>query len=101
MDKRLKLHSELCSLLNSENVYYQAPEDIKLCYPCIVYELSGKYGLFANNKRYLDKDEYEISLIAKAPDHYLINRIMDFPYISFNGHYVSDNLHHYNFTIYY
>ena len=32
MDRRLKLHEELCDILGSRNVYFQPPETVKMKY---------------------------------------------------------------------
>ena len=44
------------------NVYYQAPSK-GMKYPCIMYNLTGKDAQFADNKRYLPYDQYDIKVI--------------------------------------
>ena len=39
MRDRLDLHECLCKILNSNNVYFQPPENVRMNYPAIVYSL--------------------------------------------------------------
>ena len=75
MNDRLKLHEILCEALGSRNVYFQPPSSIQMKYPAIVYSRSNINKKNAN--------------------------ILEIPYCSYGRHYVSDNLNHDSFTIYY
>lgn len=100
MASRLKLHEELCSLL--DNVYFQPPESLKIKYPCVVYKLSTITSRYANNNNYTDEKRYEVILITKDPDDELIKDIYDhFQYCSVNRTFINDNLYHYAYFIYY
>lgn len=101
MDRRLKLHDELLSIFE-KNVYYQPPESIKLSYPCFLYELSGGQNIRANNKSYLFTRRYDGIYITRYPDHNFIEILLShFNHISYDRRYVTDNLYHDTFTIYY
>lgn len=94
------LHSELTSIL--ENVYFQPPESFKLEYPCITYSRNNVYPQFANNKNYINHDRYELILIYREPNSELPKQILDhFKYCRLDRHYVSDNLYHDAFNLYY
>lgn len=102
MASRLELHEELCDLLESRNVYFQPPESKKIKYDCFVYFMNDIASKYANNKHYNDKKRYEIKLITKNPDNGLVDKILDsFMYISFDRSFVTDNLYHFVFDLYY
>ena len=102
MDRRLKLHEELCTLLGSRNVYFQPPESVKMRYPAIRYSLSRNQSFKADNKQYVNVKGYEVILIDDDPDSALPDIIQGhFMMCSFDRAYKADNLNHYAFTIYY
>lgn len=102
MASRLQLHEELCELLGSRNVYYQPPETVKMQYDAIRYWLSGKELKHANNKVYGIINRYDGVIITLDPDTVLPDAmLMRFDMCSFGKPYVSDNLYHFPFTIYY
>lgn len=101
MDRRLKLHDELLSIFK-KNVYYQPPESIKLSFPCFIYELSGGKKEQADDTMYLFTRRYEGTYITSDPDHTLIETLLKhFKHISYDRRFVSGNLYHDTFTIYY
>lgn len=95
-DIQIMLEEAICS----KNVYYQPPESIRLVYPCIVYNLNSILKLTANDKAYKINKSYQVTRISKLADDPAVDRILELPYCSFDRYYVSDNLHHYVFTIY-
>lgn len=101
MASRLKLQSELEELLGSRNVYFQPPASLEMKYPAIVYSRSNIRNTFANNSVYKQNDAYEIIVIYKDPDSDIPRKVSLLPLCSFDRHYVSDNLNHDTFTIYY
>lgn len=101
MASRLQLQSKLEELLGTKNVYYQPPETIKMEYPAIVYSKNNIRSTFANNAMYSKKTRYELIVISKKPDDPVIDKLLFFPYCSFDRHYKSDNLNHDVFTLYY
>lgn len=94
MDKRPTLQSKLEELLGSRNVYYQPPASVTMKYPAIRYSKASIDNKKANNKKYLSKTCYEITVIDPLPDNYVIEKILELPYSEWNRHYVSDNLNH-------
>ena len=103
MKDRLDLHNELVELLGSNHVYFQPPESIRMVYPCIVYERSGIDSEHADDSRYVNTMRYDVRFITKEPDtnDFIIKMLNAFKYCSYDRHYVSDNLNHEAFTIYY
>lgn len=102
MDRRLKLHEELCDILGSRNVYFQPPETVKMKYPCIVYERSDGDTQFANNMPYAFALRYTVTLIDADPDNPLIKKLAyGFETCIYDRHFTSNNLNHDVFKIYY
>lgn len=100
-DSRIKLSNTLHSILRNDNIYYQPPESVKLKYPCIIYSRSDINATKADNINYHNSYFYNIILISKTVDPAEISSLMSLPGISFDRMYISDNLYHYVFTIFY
>ena len=105
MASRENLHNKLIELLGSKEVYYQSPGSgstkFKMEYPAIKYSKSNIQTRYANNATYSMRDSYEIIVIAKLPDHPVIKKILGLPYCAYDRQYISDNLYHDVFTIFY
>lgn len=102
MASRLELHEELCEILGSRNVYFQAPSSVKMQYDAIRYELSDKDLKRANDKIYQKTNQYSGVVITRDPDTTIPDEILShFEMCSFGRPYTSDNLNHYPFTLYY
>lgn len=98
---RTELQNLLEGLLGSRNVYFQPPENFKLNYPCIVYELSDIRNWHADNRVYTQKTAYRITVIDKNPDSSGMKAASLIPGVRFDRHYKADNLNHWVFVIYY
>lgn len=89
-------------ILGNNNVYFQSPGPNKLQYPCIIYSISKRDTKFANDQIYKDLNHYTITLIDRNPDNdLLIDRLIDLPYCSHDRHFISDNLYHDTFDLFY
>ena len=94
MPSRLKLQTLLEEILGSRNVYFQPPESVKMNYPAIVYGLEDIKNTFANDRVYLSKRKYLITVIDEDPDSPIVGRVASLPSCRFNRHFESDNLNH-------
>ena len=102
MGTRIQLHEKLLALFGSNRVYYQPPPTIKMAYPAIVYNFDGIYENPANDKRYITENRYIVTFIHKDPDvSYSEEMYAAFPMCSFDRRFVSDNLYHDVYTLYY
>lgn len=101
MDKRLELHEMLCELLGSRNVYFQPPENVRMKYPAIVYALDNVKVAHADGGVYSFTKRYSVTFITDDPDNSYIDKMLQLTMCSFNREYVSDNLYHYVFELYY
>ena len=98
---RLELQSVLEEILGSRNVYFQPPESFKLKYPCILFELSDIWVDHADDDIYRKFKQYMITAIDKDPDSGLPDKINDLKYCEMDRFYVSNNLNHWVFTLYF
>ena len=57
--------------------------------------------LYANNAAYMRSYRYEVTVIDGDPDCEYIEAVLSLPMCTFDRHFVSDNLHHNTFTLYY
>lgn len=101
MNNQAKLQLLLQELLGSKNVYYQAPETLKMQYPAIRYTLDTINSTHADNVKYTMRDRYQLTVISKLPDHEVIRKLLSLPYTSYERHYAADNLNHDVINIYY
>lgn len=99
--ERLDLQKKLEKFLGSRNVYFQPPATVKMKYPAIVYELDDIDISSADDLNYLYNKRYSITIIDADPDtKYADQFIATFRGARFDRYFVSDNLNHYIFTIY-
>lgn len=94
VNKRLQLQTKLEELLGSKSVYYQAPPNRQLTYPCIIYSKEDIDIKKADNSNYISRIRYQIIIIDKRPDNNVIDKILELPYASYDRPYISDNLYH-------
>lgn len=99
---RIEFHEELEKVLGSKNVYFQPLPELKIKYPCIIYERSSGDTQYADNQSYIYRQSYTVTVIAKDPDFEVVDEIpKHFPMCRSNRHFTADNLNHDVFVIYY
>lgn len=107
MGNRLDLHEELCKIVDMKelngdrHVYFQPPESLRLNYPCIVYSINDIWKKNADNKTYMQRTAYTVTVIDSDPDSEIIQKVLELSMCSFDRSYISDNLNHYVFTLYF
>lgn len=107
-NRRLKLHNDLIdNVLESGNeevsrAYFQPDTSVNLIYPCVKYSLTGIDSKRADDRRYMNTDRYELTLIDYDPESPLHDKILNhFQMISFDRAYTADGLNHKVYTLYY
>lgn len=70
-------------------------------YPCIVYGRIGLEPKHANNKLYLQKKRYQVTVVDKNPDSIIPGKVLKLPLCKFDRHYNKDNLNHDVYTLYF
>ena len=109
MNRRLQLQEFLESAnglaidprTNRSAVYFQPPPSVKLVYPCIIYVLDKIDIKHANDKPYLNKNCYSVTIIDKDPDSEIPDMFLNVPLCKFDRSYTADNLNHWVFSLFY
>ena len=107
MASRLELHDKLIDILGSRGeqesrVYFQPPASKLMKYPCIRYSKSSPDIKRANNKIYMNTNQYEVIVIDPNPDSVIADEILSqFAMCRLDNRYTADNLNHTVLTIYY
>lgn len=85
-----------------DNVYFQPPMTVQMVYPAIVYRRAPESVKFANNSKYNQTAQYEVTLISRDPDSEVVrSNISKLPMTRHDRFFVADNLNHDVFTIYF
>lgn len=102
MKKRAELQTLLETALGSKNVYFQAPPNTGMKYPCIVYSFSRFDNRNANNTPYIITGRWEIHHMYKDPLKHDLKEKMLFiaPYVVFDRRIVSDGVYNDYYTIF-
>ena len=101
MGQRLNLSNKLRNLLGSSNVYFQPPENLKMKFPCIVYERAKLEPDFADNIPYKIDKVYYVTCIYDDPDSDLPLKMAQLPMCAHQRHYVSDDMYHDQYRLVY
>jgi len=92
MGSRLQLHDVLKGIV--PYVYFQAPSNDAMHYPCIVYERDSEFVAHADGGVYRKLKRYQVTVIDRDPDSELPDQVGDLKYCEFSRHFVADGLHH-------
>ena len=107
------LIQELKDLLGTDEVYFQAGPDVGngedayiftgIEYPCFIMERTTAYQPHADDRNYIFRPGYQVTYINRdEPDPEMLEEVVRrFPCSNYQRHFVSDNLHHDVFMIYY
>lgn len=101
MRTRLDLQKLLEKTLGSRNVYFQPPPNVQMKYPAIVYKRQKIDNDFGDDLVYMQSHFYSVIVIDSNPDSQIVMDISRIPGIQYDRNYVSDNLYHDVFTLYY
>lgn len=96
------LRADLIRISGTENVYYQPPPNVRMKFPCIRFKLEQVDVKYASNSVYMFKNKYQFTYISNVVSDDLVREfISKLRYCTFDRSYVSDNLYHYVFTVFY
>lgn len=102
MGNRTDLHEILKDVLGSNNVYFQAPTNTSIKYPCIMYKRSDIKTKFTDNLPSRLLKRYSITVIDADPDSSIPDKIASLPTsIQERSPYVVNGLYHYVFNLYF
>ena len=103
----MKTWSDLQQLLQSVvgegcKVYYQPPENLKLKYPCIVFNRSRATINHADNYPYRITKRYDITLITIGADNdEYLDKLLELPMCNYDRENIVNGLVHEYLDMYY
>lgn len=87
---------------NDGKAYFQPPENLKITYPCIVFERSNALTSYADNKPYTVTKRYSVTLITKGSDNdKYLDQLLMLPMCTFDRQFITEGLVHDVFSIYF
>ena len=101
MAQPLDLKPILEDCLGSSLVYFEPPPNFAMQYPCIIYQLADIKSSFADNTVFNIEHRYSVTVIDANPLSEIPDRVAHLPKCVFDRPFVSDNLHHYVFNIFF
>jgi hypothetical protein len=101
IDRQPEFQAILQNIMGDNKVYFQPDENIKMVYPCIVYQRDLMTTQFASNIPWRRTLRYQVTLIDRDPNSPYLEGIAELPLSAFNRHFVVDNLNQDNFIIYF
>lgn len=84
-----------------QQVWFQPPSSVYLTYPCIIYNLSGKDTIHADNLKYRALNKYTVTVIGHDPEFSLLAELEEMQYCSFDRQFSIDGLYHTVYTLYF
>lgn len=105
-DRRLLFDEKLRELQIQANgyqhTYFEPPESVRMQYDAVVYEKTAMNVRRANNRSYSVRDGYKVTVISRDSETPLPRMIQEhFERCAPERPFVTDNLYHFPFTIYY
>lgn len=106
---RLDLHTLLESISGlaikkdgKPAVYFQPPSNIRMVYPCIIYNRNPTNIKNADNDSYITTNNYSITVVDSNPDTPIPDNLVKALKTASPGRiYTYENLNHYTFSIYF
>lgn len=99
--RRYLLHEILKDVIGNDNVYFQAPPNTGMQYPCILYKRDRKITLHADNLPWRQVKGYQVTVIDPDPDSDIPDKVADLPLCEFDRNYVAENLNHDVFNLFF
>jgi len=96
---RLELQTLLEGL--APHVYFQAPPNSQMQYPCILYAREASSVDHANNGLYRHAKRYQVTVIDRDPDNTLPDQVEELPLCAFVRFFTADELNHWVFDLYF
>lgn len=83
------------------NAYFQPPSTLSMAYPAIVYKWDDADTKFADNRPYRFLKRYMLTVIDRNPLSVIPEQVAMLPTCIFDRTYVSNNLNHTVFLLYF
>ena len=88
------------SVLGNNRVYFQAPPNTGMKYPCMVYRFVRPDVDYADNKPYMITGRWEVHHMYKSPEKELVaDMLFATPYVTHDNRIVKDGIYNDYYTI--
>ena len=98
---RLELHALLTAIPEVQAVYFVAPSNVALNYPCLIYERDSSYRAQASNTTHFAMRRYLITVVDRRADSPIPDSVEALPYTRFDRYYRTSGLHHHVFQTFF
>ena len=98
---RVTLGAYLREMTGIGHTYFNPDSTTRMSYPCIVYSRDDISPVYADNDVYGLNYRYQLILIDGDPDSPYVEKLALLPTWRYVRHYISDNLSHDVFRIFY
>ena len=86
----------------TSHVYYNPPTGFKLEYPCIVYNDADPGVWYADNLKYLSHTHWRVTVMSRDPESGdIASLVEELPYASYENSFISDNIAHRVYDLYF
>ena len=100
--ERAEFRDKLREFIGSDNTYFCPPETVKMTYPCVVYTPESPFVRRANNSPYKFQNAYSVTFISKDPEWIKPEEVLNaFKFCHWEREFISDQLKHWVFRIFY
>jgi hypothetical protein len=96
---REQLHELLKEL--TDNVYFQAPPNTGMAYPCILYSWDADSAQYADNELYRHAKRYQVTVIDRDPDSELAEAVLRLRFTGFDRSFKAEDLNHYVYSLFF
>ena len=101
MGQRLDLQAIFESIEGASGVYFQAPPNLQMTYPCIRYNLDEEFVEHADNFPYQRKKRYKVTVLDNDPDSTIAEKVAVLSTASFERTYAANGLNHFVYNLYF
>ena len=91
----------LSDLEGVTEAYFQAPGNLVLVPPYIVYEFSDEFVRHADDTVYTHMNQYSVTIVTREPDSPIPGMVRDLPFASFNRSFKTGQLYHVVYNLYF
>jgi len=82
-------------------VYFQPPNNLSMVYPAIVYERETSRSQFADNLPFANTKRYTVTVITEDVDSDIPDKVAALPMSTHNRFFISGQLNHDVFNVYF
>ena len=101
MKTRDEIQTLLEDAIGNKNVYFQAPPNTGMTYPCMVYKFVKPDVKYADNTPYLLTGHWEVHHMYKSVKNDLKEKMLFIaPYVTFDRRLVNSGVYNDYYTIY-